>query len=45
MERYARIYRETGDLRKVDAVSGATIAFNQFNEAAEAALEEARAGR
>ena len=41
MEQYARSYRETGDLKKVDAVSGATIAFNQFNEAVEFALEKA----
>jgi major membrane immunogen (membrane-anchored lipoprotein) len=42
MEQYARAYRETGDLRKVEAVSGATIAFNQFNEAVEVALEKAK---
>jgi major membrane immunogen (membrane-anchored lipoprotein) len=41
MEQYARIFRETGELRKVDAVSGATIAFNQFNEAADEALQKA----
>ena len=41
MEQYARSYRETGDLKKVDAVSGATIAFNQFIEAVEFALEKA----
>jgi major membrane immunogen (membrane-anchored lipoprotein) len=41
MEQYARSFGETGDIKKVDAVSGATIAFNQFNEAAAAALEKA----
>jgi major membrane immunogen (membrane-anchored lipoprotein) len=41
MEEYARSFSDTGDLKKVDAVSGATIAFNQFNEAVEAALEKA----
>jgi major membrane immunogen (membrane-anchored lipoprotein) len=39
---YARQYSEVGDLGKVDAISGATIAFNQFTEAVEAALEKAR---
>jgi major membrane immunogen (membrane-anchored lipoprotein) len=42
MEQYARTYQETGDLRKVEAVSGATIAFDQFNEAVELALEGAK---
>ncbi|MDR0636659.1 MAG: FMN-binding protein [Treponema sp.] len=42
MEEYARSYRTSGDLSKVDAISGATIAFNQFNEAVELALEQAR---
>ena len=41
MEQYARSYRETGDLKKVDAVSGATNSFNQFIEAVELALEKA----
>jgi major membrane immunogen (membrane-anchored lipoprotein) len=41
MEEYARSYRESGDLGKVEAVSGATIAFNQFREAVEQALEQA----
>ncbi|MDR0663197.1 MAG: FMN-binding protein [Spirochaetaceae bacterium] len=41
MDEYARRYSETGDLRKVDAVSGATIAFNQFIEAVEYALGKA----
>ncbi|MDR3167442.1 MAG: FMN-binding protein [Treponema sp.] len=42
MEQYARTYRETGDLKKVEAISGATIAFNQFTEAVELALEGAK---
>ena len=42
MEQYAGVYREAGDLGKVEAVSGATIAYNQFVEAVEAALEEAK---
>jgi major membrane immunogen (membrane-anchored lipoprotein) len=42
MEQYARTYRETGDLKKVEAISGATIAFDQFNEAVELALEGAK---
>jgi major membrane immunogen (membrane-anchored lipoprotein) len=42
MEQYAARYRETGDLGKVEAVSGATIAFDQFNEAVEQALEKAK---
>ncbi|MDR1256813.1 MAG: FMN-binding protein, partial [Spirochaetaceae bacterium] len=41
MDQYARAFRETGDLNNVDVVSGATIAFDQFNEAVTAALEEA----
>ncbi|MDR1412020.1 MAG: FMN-binding protein [Spirochaetaceae bacterium] len=41
MEQYAAAYRETGDLKKVEAVSGATIAYDQFIEAVEAALEKA----
>ncbi|MDR1058854.1 MAG: FMN-binding protein, partial [Treponema sp.] len=41
MEQYVKSYRETGDLGKVEAVSGATIAFDQFNEAVEQALEKA----
>jgi major membrane immunogen (membrane-anchored lipoprotein) len=42
MEQYTRTFRETGDLKKVEAVSGATIAFDQFNEAVEHALEGAK---
>jgi major membrane immunogen (membrane-anchored lipoprotein) len=41
MAQYARAFRETGDLAKVDVVSGATIAFDQFNEAVTVALEQA----
>jgi major membrane immunogen (membrane-anchored lipoprotein) len=39
---YAAQFVERGSLDKVDAVSGATIAYNQFLEAAGAALEGAR---
>jgi major membrane immunogen (membrane-anchored lipoprotein) len=42
MAQYARQYQETGDIKKVDAVSGATIAYNQFLEAVENALEKAK---
>ncbi|MDR2629713.1 MAG: FMN-binding protein [Spirochaetaceae bacterium] len=42
MAQYARQYQETGDLKKIDAVSGATIAYNQFLEAVENALEQAK---
>jgi major membrane immunogen (membrane-anchored lipoprotein) len=42
MEQYAAAYRETGDLKKVEAVSGATIAYDQFNEAVLLALEKAK---
>ncbi|GHV09143.1 FMN-binding domain-containing protein [Spirochaetia bacterium] len=42
MKRYAEQYEETRDLNAIDAVSGATIAYNQFLEAAEEALESAR---
>jgi major membrane immunogen (membrane-anchored lipoprotein) len=42
MEQYAAAYRESGDLGKVEAVSGATIAYDQFVEAVEAALEGAK---
>lgn len=45
MEQYAEAFRETGDLRKVEAVSGATIAFDQFTEAVELALEKAKKSR
>jgi major membrane immunogen (membrane-anchored lipoprotein) len=42
MEQYAREYVEKQRLRDIDAVSGATIAYGQFNEAVEYALEQAR---
>jgi major membrane immunogen (membrane-anchored lipoprotein) len=42
MEAYAKAYRETGDLTKVEAVSGATVSYNQFLEAAVEALERAK---
>jgi major membrane immunogen (membrane-anchored lipoprotein) len=41
MQQYAAQYLETQDLKALDAVSGATIAYNQFIEAAEIALEQA----
>jgi major membrane immunogen (membrane-anchored lipoprotein) len=42
MKRYAQQYAETGRLDAVDSVSGATIAYNQFMEAAERALAAAK---
>jgi major membrane immunogen (membrane-anchored lipoprotein) len=42
MGQYARAYVEKQRLKDVDAISGATIAYNQFNEAVEQALEKAR---
>jgi major membrane immunogen (membrane-anchored lipoprotein) len=42
MASYERQYEETGDLKKIDAVSGATIAYNQFLEAVENAWEKAK---
>ncbi|MDR2767345.1 MAG: FMN-binding protein [Treponema sp.] len=39
MKSYAGQYAASGDLDAVDAVSGATIAYNQFIEAVEEALE------
>jgi major membrane immunogen (membrane-anchored lipoprotein) len=42
MEQYADTFRRTGNLKDIDAVSGATIAWNQFNEAAGKALAAAR---
>jgi major membrane immunogen (membrane-anchored lipoprotein) len=41
MEQYARQYVEVQQLSDVDAVSGATIAYNQFIEAVEDALAQA----
>ena len=45
MEGYAKQFAQTGSLDQVDAVGGATIAYDQFMEAAEKALEKARAGK
>jgi major membrane immunogen (membrane-anchored lipoprotein) len=42
MKKYAAEYRASGSLKDVEAVSGATIAYNQFLEAVEQALETAR---
>jgi major membrane immunogen (membrane-anchored lipoprotein) len=42
MVRYAKQFAGTGSLDKVEAVSGATISYNQFLDAAEKALEKAR---
>ncbi|MDR0670222.1 MAG: FMN-binding protein [Treponema sp.] len=42
MKKYAADYQRTGNLNGVEAVSGATIAHNQFLEAVENALEQAR---
>jgi major membrane immunogen (membrane-anchored lipoprotein) len=41
MEQYAKEYIAKQELEKIDAVSGATIAYNQFLEAAGEALEKA----
>jgi major membrane immunogen (membrane-anchored lipoprotein) len=42
MEKYTAAYQRAGNLKDVEAVSGATIAYNQFIEAVETALEKAR---
>jgi major membrane immunogen (membrane-anchored lipoprotein) len=42
MNRYAQQYAETGRLDAVDSISGATIAYDQFMEAAERALAAAK---
>jgi major membrane immunogen (membrane-anchored lipoprotein) len=42
MKKYAADYQRIGNLKNVEAVSGATIAYNQFLEAAENALEKAK---
>jgi major membrane immunogen (membrane-anchored lipoprotein) len=42
MDDYVRQYKETWNLNKIDGISGATIAYNQFIEAAEKALGQAR---
>jgi major membrane immunogen (membrane-anchored lipoprotein) len=41
MEQYAKEYIAKQELEKIDVVSGATIAYNQFLEAAGEALEKA----
>ena len=41
-DEYARQLAETGDLKKVDAVSGATINYNQFQDAVKDALNKAK---
>ena len=40
---YAKQYAETGDLKEVDAISGATISYNEFKEAVDDALKKAKA--
>jgi major membrane immunogen (membrane-anchored lipoprotein) len=45
MEAYARQYVSAQDLKAVDAVSGATIAYDQFREAVGEALEQAGKSR
>jgi major membrane immunogen (membrane-anchored lipoprotein) len=42
MKKYAADYARTGSLKGVEAVSGATIAYDQFLEAVEDALEKAK---
>ena len=42
MEQYALDFVEKQELNKIDAVSGATIAHNQFTEAADDALKTAK---
>ncbi|MDR0399418.1 MAG: FMN-binding protein [Treponema sp.] len=42
MKQYAAAYLKAGNLNDVEAVSGATIAYNQFREAVEQALEGAK---
>jgi major membrane immunogen (membrane-anchored lipoprotein) len=42
MKKYAADYARTGSLKEVEAVSGATIAYDQFLEAVENALETAK---
>jgi major membrane immunogen (membrane-anchored lipoprotein) len=42
MKTYVAAYLKAGDLKDVEAVSGATIAYNQFLEAVENALETAK---
>ena len=40
-QKYAEQLKETGDLKKVDAVTGATISYDEFKEAVELALKQA----
>lgn len=42
MTRYAMELERVGDITKVERISGATISFNQFNQAVSLALEQAR---
>jgi major membrane immunogen (membrane-anchored lipoprotein) len=42
MQQYRREYIDSGSLDKVNVVSGATISYNQFVEAVDKALEEAK---
>jgi major membrane immunogen (membrane-anchored lipoprotein) len=42
MKKYEAEFLRAGNLKDVEAVSGATIAYNQFTEAAEIALDAAR---
>ncbi|MDR1956067.1 MAG: FMN-binding protein [Treponema sp.] len=42
MDQYAAQFAEVQDLKRVDAVSGATNSYNQFIEAVEQALEKAK---
>ena len=42
MKTYAASYLKTGNIKDVEAISGATIAYNQFLEAVENALEKAK---
>ena len=39
---YAQMLKETGSLKGVDAISGATISYGQFTEAVEEALKQAQ---
>ena len=41
-QNYAEQLAAKGDLKQVDAVSGATISYKEFNEAVELALKEAK---
>jgi major membrane immunogen (membrane-anchored lipoprotein) len=42
MKLYEETFKSTKDLTKVEAVSGATVSYNQFVEAAEKVLDAAR---